>query len=476
MNKQRKHDIGYVIRICMITALGGLLFGYDTAVISGAVSPLQDYFSLSPTMTGWAVSNVVIGCIIGSMFAGRISMAIGRKKALMLSALLFFISALGSALAASFTAFVVFRMIGGLAVGLASVVSPMYMSEVTPKDYRGRTVSMHQQSVVIGQLVVFYVNYLIAKGMSEAWLAELGWRYMLGSEIIPALLLGSLLFLIPESPRWCVLKNRDEDAHKTLSRISNPNHAERLIAEIKASLEEHHDKGKVSLFSPGLRAIVIIGCLIASMQQVIGINVIMYYSPDILKPLAGSTESAMLQTTLIGVVFVAGNAIGMYLIDKLGRVPLLKIGSVGCGIGLALASWGIYTESAGYTALIGLILYVIAFAISWGCCCWTLISEIFPNRIRSRAMALAVACQWASGFVVTQTFPMLSKNAWLNENFNGAFSFWLYACMTLVALWFVIRYVPETKGVSLEKMEQHFQSQLSKKERASVIPDPTMTI
>ena len=464
MSNKQTHDIRYVIRICMVAALGGLLFGYDTAVISGAVGPLQEYFGLSPAMTGWAVSNVVVGCIIGSFFAGKISYAIGRKSALMLAAALFFISALGSAVAPNFTFFVAFRMIGGLAVGLASVISPMYMSEVAPKDYRGRTVSMHQQSAVIGQTVVFFVNFMIARGATEAWLVDMGWRMMLGSEVIPALLFGGLLMIIPESPRWCVLRNREEQALKILSRISNPEHAKGVLKDIKESIESApKTTKKASLLQSGLMPIVIIGCLIASMQQIIGINVIMYYTPEILKPLAGGTESALLQTIVIGVVFIFGNSIGMYMIDRSGRLPLLKVGSIGCFVGMLMASYGIYTQSEGYTALIGLVVYVISFAISWGCCCWTLIAEVFPNRIRSQAMALAVACQWTTGFVVTQTFPMINGNAYLMDKYNGAFSFWIFSVFCLVAYWFVQRYVPETKGVSLEKMEEHFMSRFSKK-------------
>ena len=462
MKSSQTHDIQYVIRICMVSALGGLLFGYDTAVISGAIGPLREYFSLTPAMTGWAVSNVVVGCIIGSYFAGKLSYATGRKNALIIAAVLFFISALGSAIASNFTWFVIYRMIGGLAVGIASVISPMYMSEVAPKDYRGRTVSMHQQSAVIGQTVVFFVNFLIARGASELWLVDMGWRYMLGSEVIPALLFGGLLFLIPESPRWCVLKGRDKQALDILSRISNPDHAQRVLADIKASMKDTGSKGSVSILKSGLMPVVIIGIMIASMQQIIGINVIMYYTPEILKPLAGGTEMALLQTIVIGVVFIGGNSLGMYLIDRTGRLPLLKVGSIGCLIGMLMASWGIFNQSTGYTALIGLIIYVVSFAVSWGCCCWTLISEIFPNRIRSQAMAIAVAAQWTTGFVVTQTFPMLNDNAWLQEQFNGAFSFWVFSLFCVFAYWFVQRYVPETKGVSLERMEEHFMSRYGK--------------
>ncbi|PJE78300.1 D-xylose-proton symporter [invertebrate metagenome] len=466
--KKDEHDLVYIFRICLITALGGLLFGYDTAVISGAIGPLEEYFSLTPAMTGWAVSNVVLGCIVGSYMAGKISLMIGRKKSLQLSALLFFISALGSALAPDFTFFVVLRMVGGLAVGMASVLSPMYMSEVTPTQYRGRAVSLHQQSVVIGQLIVFYVNFLIARGMTDSWLVNLGWRYMLGSEMIPGLLLGFLIFFIPESPRWCVVKGKDEEAMRILTRISNPGHAKHLFKAIKSSLQEHHQDKPANLRTKGLFSIVVIGCLIASIQQFTGINVIMYYSPEILKPVAGGTELALFQTTLIGIVFVFGNALGMFLIDKVGRLPLLKVGTVGAILGILLTSWGIYDPDAGkYAAMLGVMLYIISYAVSWGCCCLTVVSEIFPNRIRSRAMGLAFTCQWICGFIVTQSFPMLNGNPWLHAHFHGAFSFWLFAACCVIALWFIHRYIPETKGISLEKMEAHLMARYGDKKAES---------
>lgn len=342
------------------------------------------------------------------------------------------------------------------------------MSEVAPKDFRGRAVSMFQQSAVVGQTGVFYVNYLISKGMSEAWLTDLGWRWMLASEVVPAVLFACLLFLIPESPRWLVLQNRLSDAKKTLSRISNPEHADRLIKEIQQSLSSSNtaDGKQVSLRSPILFAILIIGTFIAAAQQLTGINVILYYSPEILKPITGSTESALFQTTFIGVVFIAGNALGMYLIDRVGRLPLMKYGTIGCAIGMLIVAQVLYSHTTGYAALFALCLYVVSYALSWGCACWTIISEIFPNSIRTRAMSIAVGAQWFTGFVVTQTFPMLNDNAYLKNEFNGAFSFWLFAGLSILCMLVVVKYVPETKGISLEKMEDAMAKKLGKEEKA----------
>lgn len=462
-----QNNIIYIFKICSIAALGGILMGYDTGVISGAIGSIREHFQLSPAETGWAVSSVVLGCIVGAVGSGWFALKYGRKNTFFLAAILFSISAVGSAIAPTFTLYILLRIVGGVAVGLACVTSPMYMSEVAPSDFRGRAVSMFQQSAVIGQTMVFYMNYLIAKGMSEAWLVDVGWRWMLGSEIVPALLFGLLVFKIPESPRWLVLKGRLTEARAGLVQISGEEKADMLIEEIQDSLKETRKAAEtgnnVSIKkSPVLFGILCIGVFIAAAQQLTGINVILYYAPEILKPLVGSTENALFQTTFIGVVFIAGNALGMYLIDKVGRLPLMKWGTFGCALSMTVVGYVLYKETTGYAALFALFLYVISYAVSWGCACWTMISEIFPNTIRSRAMAIAVGAQWFAGFVVTQTFPMLNDNAFLLEHMNGAFSFWLFAGLSVISMLIVIRYVPETKGVPLEKMEEMMAKKLGK--------------
>ncbi|CAH0537111.1 sugar porter family MFS transporter [Vibrio marisflavi] len=459
-----QRNIAYIIKICCVAALGGILFGYDTAVISGAIGPITEYFSLSPAETGWAVSSVVLGSIIGAVSAGWCSLKYGRRNTLFAAAILFAISAVGSALATTFTFYTLLRIVGGLAVGLAAVVSPMYMSEVAPREFRGRAVSMFQQSVVVGQTVVFFVNFLIAKGMTEVWLKDLGWRWMLGSEIIPALIFGLLLFTIPESPRWLVLKGKIDQARLILTRISNRKHADNVIAEIENSLMASRvvKKSQVSLKSPLILSIVAIGTFVAAAQQFTGINVIMYYTPEILKPIVGGTENALFQTTFIGVVFILGNALGMYLIDRVGRLPLMKWGTLGCALSMTYIGFVLYNQSTGYAALFAICLYVVSYATSWGCACWTMISEIFPNSIRSRAMAIAVGAQWCAGFVVTQTFPILNDNPVLKEHFNGGFSFWLFAALSMICMYFVVKFVPETKGVALEDMEQVMAEKLGR--------------
>ncbi|RPH30349.1 MFS transporter [Buttiauxella warmboldiae] len=450
------HDIWYVLRICFVAALGGFLFGFDTAVISGSIDALNTLFALTPAQTGWAVSNVVIGCVIGALLAGKIAGSLGRKKALCIAAILFIVSIVGVALSYSFSAFVSYRMIGGVAVGLASVVSPMYMSEVAPKDMRGRAVGMQQFAIVLGQSVVFFTNYLIARGMPQEWIVNTGWRWMFCVGIIPCIAFLITVFLIPESPRWNVMKGFDNRAFKTFERISDASHASHLVNDIKRTLAVEQQTGgkKINFRSPDLFFILMVGCTIAVFNQLTGINAIMYYAPEILKNVMGSMESALLQTSLLGAVFVAGNALGLWLIDKTGRVKLMYTSSSGCALGLLIASFSLYTETHGYLAVAGMMLFLVAFSVGWGVASWALVAEIFPNRMRSAGMGIAIGCQWIAAFIVAQLFPMISENVWLKETFHGAFPLWIFVGFMLLALWLIHRFIPETKGVSLERIEQ----------------------
>ncbi|TDQ59465.1 SP family xylose:H+ symportor-like MFS transporter [Mesocricetibacter intestinalis] len=453
--KARKHNLAYIIRICAVASLGGLLFGYDTSVISGAIDALKSYFQLSPAETGWAVSNVVIGCVIGSIFSGEIARRIGRKKTLIIAAVLFTVSAIGSALADSFFWFIVYRMIGGLAVGIAAAISPMYIAEVAPKDYRGTASAMNNFALVFGQIVIFYVNYKIAQGMTEAWLIDMGWRYMLGSEVIPCLLFCVVVGFIPESPRWDVMRNRDDLALITLSKISNPQHAKNLLAEIKESMTVNGQlqQQKIDFKRPGALFIIFVACALATFQQLSGVNVMMYYAPTVLKTITGNMESAMFQTIWIGIAQLAGIGIGAILFDKLGRLPLMKTGAIGAAVGLLITAYAMYTQNPGYLALFGMIFFMIFYAFSWGVGMWVLIGEIFPNHMRAQGLSIAVSFNWIFNFVVSQSFPMMNENPYLLEKFHGAFPMWVFSACCVIGFFFLIRYVPETKGVSLEKME-----------------------
>ncbi|GBQ11429.1 sugar porter family MFS transporter [Swaminathania salitolerans] len=456
MVQSERHDVGYVLRICAIAALGGILFGYDTSVISGAITPLTEYFKLSPAQTGWAVSNVVVGCMIGALLSGVMADRVGRRMTLFICALLFSIQSVGTAITDDFTWFVIYRMIGGIAVGVASAVSPMYMSEVSPKDMRGRALSMEQFAIVFGQVVVFIVNYLIARSATSEWLVDMGWRWMFGSEIVPCILFCAVIFCIPESPRWHVLKGRHDEALKTLTRISNEGHARNLLREIQQSL---NDAAKTSLGfarvlrDPRARWIIFVGAMIGGMQQITGINVMMYYAPMLLKSTSGSYQAALFQTIWIGLALLAGCVINAWIVDKHGRKPLIFWGSIGMVIGLLIVSVALYTQTTGLLALTGMIVFMLTFGFSWGPIAWILISEIFPNRFRAVGISLTVCFQWAANFLVSQFFPMLNENRYLMDHFHGAFSMWLFAGCGILGAWFVMGLVPETKGVSLEKIE-----------------------
>lgn len=456
MSYQRKHNTGYILRICGIAALGGILFGYDTAVISGAIEALKAYFDLSPAETGWAVSNVVIGCVVGAFAAGPLAARWGRKKALMLAALLFTVSAVGAALAPTFTWFVIYRIIGGLAVGIAATVSPMYMSEVSPKDMRGRALSMQQFAIVFGQIVIFYVNFKIASIASEAWLVEMGWRWMFASGVIPCILFCILVFVIPESPRWNVMMGRDDQALAMLTKVSNAAHAQNLLKEIKDSLQQDQQQQhrKLNYGDVRVRFILFVGCMIAMLQQVTGVNVMMYYAPVVLKTVTENAQEALFQTIWIGVLQLVGSVIGAMLMDRMGRIPLMRYGTLGAIAGLLLTSYALYTQATGYFALFGMLFFMVFYALSWGVGAWVLVSEIFPNRMRAQGMSIAVGCMWVANFAVSQSFPMINDHPYLFSHFHGAFPMWIFAACCLFSYWFIGRYIPETKGVSLEKMEQ----------------------
>ncbi|MCY9876907.1 sugar porter family MFS transporter [Vibrio natriegens] len=450
------HNITYVMYICLVAALGGLLLGFDSSVISGAIEPLSDYYQLTPASTGWAVSNVIIGCVVGCFSAGMIADKYGRKKTLIVTAILFTVSAAGSALATDFWVFVVFRMIGGLGIGIASVISSVYIAEVAPKDIRGRAMTMNSICCVGGQVVVLITNYLIAKGASYDWLVDQGWRWMLGSEFIPCLLFLIFVGMIPESPRWNAMVGNDEGALKALTKISNAEHAKKLLAEIKESIhhdqKNHHTLEKVR-FTKKNAIFLIIGIGLAVFNQLTGINVIQYFGPSLLMNVTDTMQEAMYMTIFLAALQFFGVCVGMVLIDTLGRKVLLLWGSIGSTVCLLATFLTFYFEVKGFTSVIGLFGFMFIFGVTWAQVVWAVIGEIFPNRLRAVGMGVSIATMWISNFVISQTFPMMNKSEWLNDKFHGGFPLLLFAVCCLVSWWFVKTYVPETKGVSLEKME-----------------------
>ncbi|MFC0141652.1 sugar porter family MFS transporter [Erwinia mallotivora] len=453
----RKHNVPYIIFICAIASLSGVILGYDASVISGVIDPLTEHLALTPAESGWAVSNVILGCVIGAWGVGYVSDRYGRKSTLIITAILFAISAIGAALASGLTEFVIYRMIGGLAVGMASAVTPLYIAEVSPKDLRGRMLGMQQMLMVSGQVVVYVVNFLIAKGMSHQWLVTTGWRWMLASGLIPCLLFMLLVCFMPESPRWYVLRDKQKKALKVLTRLSNPTHALRLHSEIRQSLviaEQPDGVAKKGILRDKKATYILwIGCAIAVLQQVSGINILLYFAPSLLQNVTGNTQDSLFQSIFLGLALLAGVIFALFAVDRTGRIPLLRWGSLGCAAFLFITSWTFMHDIKGYASVIGLICFVLVFGMSWSLGAWLLISEIFPNRMRAVAMGFAFCSMWMSNFIVTQSFPMMNRNPTLMAHFNGAFPLLLCGGFSLVAFWFVGRFLPETRGISLEHIE-----------------------
>ena len=446
---------GYLLYVCLTAACGGLLFGYDTAVISGAIGFLTDHFELSPAQMGWAASSALAGCIIGVCLAGTFSDRYGRKKILLCSALLFLVSAVGSAVPHTFIQFVIFRIIGGLGVGAASMTSPMYIAEISPGRIRGRMVSLQQFAIVIGIVGVYFINYLIALQGDEAWNMSRGWRYMFGSESIPAVLFFILLFKIPESPRWLAEKGRDNEALAVLSKAGGADLAVREMEEIKASLAEDAEMGSFSdIFLPGIRMALLIGVGVAVLQQVTGINVFCYYAPEIFKNMGAGTNAAMLQTVAVGGTYLIATIVAIWTVDSLGRRPLMMIGAGGMGLCLLVLGGAAYWQRTDTWLLFFVLGYAAFFSVSLGPVGWVVLSEIFPTKIRGRAMAVATFFMWTFNFLVSQSFPMMDQHPVLIEKFNHGFPFLVYSLMCLIGVLFIFFLLPETKGKSLEEVER----------------------
>lgn len=447
----------YVWGISLVATLGGLLFGYDTAVISGGIGFLRTHFQLDTLQMGFAASSALVGCIAGAAFAGTLSDRFGRKKILVLSAVLFAVSAIGSALPTSIFEFNVYRIIGGIGVGFASMLSPLYIAEVAPARMRGKLVSVNQFAIVSGMLVVYFVNYFIALQGDELWNVEAGWRWMFGSETLPALLFLVGLFAVPESPRWLVQQHRREEAFHILSRVDGKEQAEEELSRLDGLLRQ--ERGVFSdLFRPGLRGVLILGVALAVLQQVTGINVFLYYGPEIFKNLGDGTNSALLQTVIVGAVNLSFTVGAILVVDRLGRKPLMILGAAGMGISLTALGLAAYLGRTEVWVLTFMLTYIASFALSVGPVTWVLLSEIFPTKVRGRAMAIATLLLWTANFVVSQTFPILDESPFLVATFHHGFAFWLYAAMCAVLIVVVWRGVPETKGKSLEEIEQFWLS------------------
>lgn len=468
MKASQEHSTGYLVKLTLVATLGGLLFGYDTAVISGTVSSLESFFveplglaELSAnSRLGALVSSALIGCILGGISGGWISRNLGRRNGLVLAAILFLVSAIGSAMPEIFFApvgkgdhsfinhFIFYRILGGIGVGLASMLSPLYISEIAPAEIRGRLVSMNQFAIIFGMLLVYFVNFYIAGRGNESWLNSVGWRWMFASEMIPAGLFLVLLLFVPDTPRSLVLRSRPEKALQVLTRVNGRRKAQVILKEIQETLA--HRSGK--LFSYGF-AVILIGVLLSVFQQFVGINVVLYYAPEIFKSMGSKTDVALLQTIIVGAVNLTFTVLAILTVDRLGRKPLMMAGALVMSLAMFALGTSFSVKAVGLFSLVCMLVYVAGFAMSWGPVTWVLLSEMFPNKIRGRAMAIAVAAQWMSNYLVSWSFPLMDKNSFLIEKFNHGFSYWIYGAMALLAMILVWRYVPETRGKTLEDME-----------------------
>jgi len=458
-----------MIGLTFVATLGGLLFGYDTAVISGAVGSIDAYFidplGLSETargsLSGWTIGSALIGCIIGAALAGWISTRMGRKGGLIVAALLFLAGSIGSAWPEfgfgaigemgprALNQFVVYRILGGVGVGIASMLSPLYIAEISPSAIRGRLVSFNQLAIVGGILLVYFVNYFVASQGDDAWVKSTGWRYMLASEAIPSAILLVLLMFVPDTPRWLVLRGRSDEALVQLRRVMGETDARGILADIQKSLAEKSGQ----LLSFGW-PVVIVGILISVFQQFVGINAVLYYAPLMFSNMGASTDTALLQTVIVGGANVIFTVVAIVSVDKWGRKPLLVTGAVIMAVSMIALGCLFNAHVVGLGALVAVVVYIAGFALSWGPVAWVMLSEMFPNAIKGKAMGLAVAAQWVANWLVSTSFKVIDGNSALNALFNHGFAYWIYGGMSVLAALFVIRYVPETKGRSLEAIQE----------------------
>ena len=453
----------FLLLIAAVSALGGLLFGYDTGVINGAQFYLTKFFDLSDALKGWVVGSALLGCLAGAILAAPLSIKIGRKWSLIISAVLFTISAYGSGLPELFpqtvSVLVTFRIIGGLGIGIASMNAPMYIAEIAPSNIRGRMVTYYQLAIVIGFFVVFLATYFIGNNLTDAQNIEFGWRRMFWSELIPSGLFLMLLFFVPKSPRWLALKGKDDEALSVLSRINGEEDAILEMKQIKASLNETNDKTKVSYLSKGILVIIVIGTVLSILQQFTGINAVLYYGADIFeKSLGFGKEDILAQQILLAFVNLIFTFVAMFTVDRFGRKPLLYIGSVGMIVGFLLLGITLQQESVGILSLIGVLIFIGSFALSMGPVVWVLLSEMFPNKIRSVAMSVAVAAQWAANYVVSQSFPIVMGSETNNSQpWNGSLPYFIFIAFILVIVYVTYKFIPETKGKSLEEIEKFWK-------------------
>ncbi|UCF38071.1 MAG: sugar porter family MFS transporter [Acidobacteriota bacterium] len=460
-----KYNLRFVWMISLIAAMGGLLFGYDWVVVGGARPFYEPYFGLnSPALQGWGASSALVGCLIGAMVSGGLSDKFGRKRLLILAGVLFTISAIGTGLAGDFFWFNLFRILGGVGIGLASNLSPMYIAEVSPAALRGRLVSFNQLTIVIGVLLAQTVNWLISLNDSllpdnattamilESWNGQVGWRWMFAAETVPALCFVGLMFLVPESPRWLIKNGRDAAARRILVRLGGKEYADFEVEDIKQTIATS-EIARVNfrdLLEPRLAKVILIGVILALYQQWCGINVIFYYASDIFQAAGFDIKDVMLNIVITGVVNLFFTFVAIGTVDRVGRKVLMLIGSAGLALSYAMLGFSFYTGASGGLVVALTVTAIAFYAFSLAPVTWVLLSEIFPNRIRGAAMSVAVFSLWVGCLTLSYSFPSL------NLNLGSAYTFWLYGAICLAGFFYVLIVLPETKGKSLEDIEREW--------------------
>lgn len=465
--------ISFVSRLTIAATLGGLLFGYDTAVVSGAVTAIQANF-IAPrhlgefardNLTGFAVSSALLGCLIGAAIAGWVADRLGRRRGLLLSGLFFLISSVGTAVpelgiapigSAGPTAlvpFIVYRVVGGLGVGIASMLSPLYIAEIAPKRDRGRLVTYNQLAIVVGIVLVYFVNWTIALHGTPQWILRVGWRWMFASEAVPSLFFLSSVWRIPDSPRWLVMRGRLDEARSLLASLYGHDEAVTSFDEIVTSLSGN--RKPLLTFGP---QVLTVGLLVAVFCQAVGINAVTYYAPLMFKDMGASSHVALLQTVLVGVSLACSSLMTIALVDRLGRRVLLVSGGLIMLLTMAALGALFQANNFGILSLCLTLIYIAGYGFSWGPITWILLSEIFPNSIKARAMSLATLTVWAADLAVTWTFKILNGNSYLNVHFHHGFPYYLYSAFSALAVLFALTAVPETKGKSLESIEAFWRT------------------
>ncbi len=443
---------GYAVFVCILLACGGLMFGYDNSVISGAIGYMTKYFSFNSATEGWVVSSITLGAVLGSIFGGTLSDRYGRKKILLLSAVFFTFASMGQGFSYSLIMLISSRILAGIAVGIANTVTPIYISEIAPAKIRGALTASYQLVIVTGITLVFFANAFVSNSGTPLWNVTTGWRIMLTLGAVPAVIFLIANLFVPESPRWLISKGKNEKALKILKTIRYSNEVSSEVQEINTALKEEKSLKGISIsaiFKPGINKIVAIGCILAAMQHLTGIDAIMYYAPEILKRAGLGTQAALYNTIIIGIVLFLFTIVAIATVDKLGRKKLLIIGTTIMAISLTVVGLLFQMSNPPVGLLLTFILINIAgFSIGMGSVMWVVLGEIFPTRIRSLAMSLCMVCLWVSDYIVAQFFPIVMYQL------GPSVAFYIFAFLALVTILFTWKFIPETKGKTLEQIEK----------------------